>query len=423
MSFFDDDVLTRRRRIRKKPSRILHRNRTSRPRRTIRRIRVASVHSVLVVSRFLLLLMVVVVVVVTVLLPSPLYAQQQQQALPNLHGRHFKITVLQENGFLDILEDPDTDDDDNEEERVNSGKDDESVSTNHNNKNKNNNRRSYHDNLRHVRYQGYLIDMLYAVAEKANFTFTLLPPSGMGSACVPRIYTTTTMFNDDDDDDETNNGANTSSLLYDKIYRTQYNCGASDVNDYTIFGTNTTTTTTTTTTTNNITNINTTMTDMYLGMYYVSPARQLVNHFTIPFVPPFSGTLAMFGTATNIANFTSLFLQQQQQKQKLYSNLSAPSSAPTNTVGVQVTAETTCCPAGTALIQAIQEAYPGLTVRGIYATTQDEIFQHFYNGSCTVYINDGPIAAQFVLRQSQKQQQQPNPCTDQYGNVRNDDRE
>jgi hypothetical protein len=350
------------------------------------------------------------VVVITLLLPCYLHAQPSLQSVPNLNGRHFKITVVQENGFLDILED-ESDDDDNDAADATTKTTRATID--------HNSHRSYHDNLRHVRYQGYLIDMIYALAEKANFSFTLLPPSGMGSACVPRIYTT-------------KDANSNSSLLYDRIYRTQYNCGASDVNDYTIFSNNTSNST------YNETTVATT-TDMYLGMFYVSPARQLVNHFTIPFVPPFSGTLAMFGTATNIADFTSLVLQQQQQQQHEQnsgtSNTTYDSSIPSSsvpsssssaaavaTIGVQVTANTTCGPAGTALIQAVQEAYPGLTVKGVYDTTPQTIFQHFYNGSCTVYIIDGPVAAQFVLRQSRKQQQQqrqPNPCTDQYGHVRN----
>jgi hypothetical protein len=342
-------------------------------------------------------------------------AQPSFESVPSLNGRHFKITVLEENGFLDILEDADDDDDD----------DDHNDPTTYHNIH-----RSYHDNLRRVRYQGYLIDMIHSLAEKANFTFTLLPPSGMGSACVPRIHSTTNDVNNN------NSNPNASLSLYDKIYRTQYNCGASDVNDYTMFLANHSDTLTGTSTTNsnnhNLTTTTTTTTDMYLGMYYVSPARQLINHFTIPFLPPFSGTLAMFGTATHIVNFPSLVIQQQQQQQQNTTH-EYDSSLPTaTTVGVQVTTNTTCGPAGTALIHVVQEAYPGLTVRGIYVATPDELFQHFYNGSCTVYISDGPIAAQFVLLQSRKQQeqqqqqqqqqkqheQQPNPCTDQHGNVR-----
>jgi len=118
---------------------------------------------------------------------------------PNLQGAHFKITALEESGFLDIQE--------NEE--------DGSLS-----------------------YSGYLIDMVQSISQpdRANFTFTLLPPSGYGSLCVPQL------------------GSGSISEAYGKSYRTQYNCGASDTNDFPL-----------------MTNYST---DMYLGMYYVTPSRQ-----------------------------------------------------------------------------------------------------------------------------------------------------
>jgi len=121
---------------------------------------------------------------------------------PNLQGAHFKITALEESGFLDIQE--------NEE--------DGSLS-----------------------YSGYLIDMIQSIAQpnRANFTYTLLPPSGYGSLCVPQLEP---------------GSSDSSSSAYDKSYRTQYNCGASDTNDFPL-----------------MTNYST---DMYLGMYYVTPSRQ-----------------------------------------------------------------------------------------------------------------------------------------------------
>jgi signal transduction histidine kinase len=276
---------------------------------------------------------------------------------PQLNGEHFRITAVQENGFLDIQND---------------------------------------DKNGQVTFSGYLVDMMKSISkpERANFTYTLLPPSGTGSACVPRI-----------DHDNVTDG------FYHDRYRTQYNCGAADVNDSTIYG-------------------NTTpySTDMYLGMFYVNPTRQLLNHFTVPFLPPFSGTLAvsgrgdlldhfcrlpltpcpvfylpqMFGTATHLDNFTHLVQQQQQQQQ--------PQNTTNAFIGVQVTSETTCGPAGTALIEEVKAAYPGLQIKGIFGG-EEEIYEHFYNGSCTVYITDGPIAAQFILRKSRN-----NKCFDRHKN-------
>jgi len=201
-------------------------------------------------------------------------------------------------------------------------------------------------------FSGYLIDMLKGISHenRANFTYTLVSPSGYGSLCVPRLNNTNSSTNDEDD-------------AHDKVYRTQYNCGASDVNDLPI--TNYTT-------------------DMYLGMYYVTPERQLQNQFTIPFLPPFSGTLAMFGTATGIRNFEALVELQRE--------------------GIQPAA---CAPGGTALIDFVQKSFPGLQVKGVFGG-EDDILLAFQDGTCQVYITDGPIAAQFVLRRSRNNECEAN---------------
>ena len=225
---------------------------------------------------------------------------------PHLNGAHFRITVLEEKGFLDI-------------------EDDEITGS--------------------VSFSGYLIDMLKALSkeERGNFSYTLLPPSGYGSLCVPRLDNTT---------------QSAAAKAYDASYRTQYNCGASDVNDLPL-----------------MTNYST---EIYLGMYYVTPARQLENQFTVPFVPPYSGTLAMFGTATGIPNFEALVEQQK--------------------AGLQPEA---CAPGGTALIDFVAKSYPGIKVKGVFGD-EDDIYQAFLDGTCQIFITDGPIAAQFVLRRSRK---------------------
>lgn len=220
--------------------------------------------------------------------------------VPQLNGAHFRITGLEENGFLNAAT---------------------NFSAPFN-----------------VTFSGYLKLMLDAIAKpsRANFTYTLLPPSGYGTSCEPKLDKNSTQ-----------------QEAYDSQYRTQYNCGADDVNDLPLTNTST---------------------DMYLGMYYVTPKRQLLNQFTIPFLPPFSGTLSMFGTATGIANFEELVEQQE--------------------LGIHPAA---CAPAGTALIDFVRASYPGLQVKGIYGG-EENILDAFQTGQCEIYIIDRPIAAQFVLR-------------------------
>ena len=250
---------------------------------------------------------------------------------PQLQGRHFRITALEEPGFLDMHND----------NTVPGG----------------------------IRYAGYLIDVLQALAkpERGNFTYTLLPPSGYGSLCSPRLDAMTSLPKEGPQQD---NGDTTAAAVpFDALYRTQYNCGASDVNDHPQYDDN-----------NEKEAAFDYSTDMYLGMYYVTPSRLIQNQFTIPLVPPYSGTLAMFGTATGVATFEDLVRLQ--------------------TLGQQQAA---CAPAGTALINFIPAAYPGLQVKGLYGG-EEEIMQAFNDGTCTIYITDGPIASHFVLRQSRRDQ-------------------
>ena len=222
---------------------------------------------------------------------------------PQLNGENFRITVLEERGFLDVIEDSSGD----------------------------------------VSFSGYLIDMLEAIArpDRANFTYTLLTPSGYGSLCSPRLI-----------EEE---GSTATEDEYSAAYRTQYNCGASDVNDLPLSNRST---------------------DMYLGMYYVTPSRQLMNQFTIPFLPPYSGTLTMFGVATGIPNFESLVAQQ--------------------ILGLQPPA---CAPGGTALIKVVEESFPGIQIKATFGDEND-ITESFRDGSCEIYITDGPLASSFVLRRS-----------------------
>jgi len=71
---------------------------------------------------------------------------------PQLNGRHFRITAVEEGSFLEIRDDP------------NGGG--------------------------RAQFSGYLADVIEAVSKpsRANFTYDLLTPSGLGSACAPQLH-------------------------------------------------------------------------------------------------------------------------------------------------------------------------------------------------------------------------------------------
>lgn len=285
----------------------------------------------------------------------------QEVLQPGLDGRHFRITAVHEDGFLEIAD-------------VADGNSNSTSST------------SSTNSLFSVSFSGYLVEMMAAIAQKANFTYTLVPPSGLGSKCVPQVQ----LPDEEWPSSPNSSSSSTASGLYSPTYRTQYNCGTADVTDVVVAVQQQTTNTTNSNSTTSL-SLSLYGTDMYLGMYYVTPSRMLENHFTIPFVPPYSGTLAMFGTAVGIPTFEALVEKQKSG---------------------EVDPSRTCGRAGTALIDSVQESFPGLQVRGIFGGEQD-IYQAFYDGTCTVYITDAPIAAQFVLRRSRRGE-----CTDQTGMVR-----
>jgi hypothetical protein len=217
-----------------------------------------------------------------------------------LNGAHFRITALEAGTFLDIRETKDGS----------------------------------------VEFGGYLISMIEALAAKsrANFTFDLVTPSGLGSSCEPQLQS----------EREEN--------VYSAIYRAQYNCGTNDVNDV---GGNFST-------------------DMYLGMFYISPQRQLRNDFTIPFVPPHKGTPAMYGTATGIRDISDLVEQQKQGKQ-----------GPAWISG------------STATHDYVASSFPDLKLRPWFGT-QAELDREMDNGNCEIFISDAPIAANSIFLRSQR---------------------
>jgi hypothetical protein len=105
---------------------------------------------------------------------------------------------------------------------------------------------------------GYIIDMIKSVAmpERADFEYEIYTASGYGSQCSPQL------------------AANVTEGAYSKPYYSQYRCGESDVNDLPETATST---------------------DMYWGVWFVTPARQLQNQFTLTFKPPATGALGMWG--------------------------------------------------------------------------------------------------------------------------------
>jgi hypothetical protein len=219
---------------------------------------------------------------------------------PHLSGWHFRITVLEAGSFLEFNEAEDGS----------------------------------------FAFGGYLINMIEAIAAKnrANFTFDLLTPSGLGSSCEPKLQ------GEQDDN------------VYSSIYHREYNCGTNDVND---IGGNFST-------------------DMYLGMYYITPERQLRNDFTIPFVPPHTGTPSMYGTATGIRDIADLVEQQKQGKQP--------------EAWIQ---------GSTATLDYVQSIFPELKIKPFFGS-QDELDREVDNGNCEISIIDFPVAAHQVFRRSQR---------------------
>lgn len=185
-------------------------------------------------------------------------------------------------------------------------------------------------------FSGYLGEMFEELSVRANFTYELHRPSGFGSHCVPRLTNLS------------------SSDAYGIRYSQQYDCGVDDVNE--MQGTEFTT-------------------DLYLGMFYITPSRQKVNKFTVPFAPPFKGTPAMFGVTTGIRTIDELVVQQHLGNQP-----------------------PVCVAGSTALPEFLQESYkdPEIKLKETFFGF-DELHVAMGNGTCPISIVDAPLAANFVL--------------------------
>lgn len=213
----------------------------------------------------------------------------QPSSPPLLTGHHFKITAVEEEGFIDIQDNGNGD----------------------------------------LSFSGYLIDILEELASRANFTYELRTPSGFGSRCLPRLVDNATL------------------PAYHKRYRQDYRCGESDVNDRPLHYYST---------------------DLYWGMYYVTPERLQVNQFSVPFSPPDRATLGMLGTATHIRDIQDL----------------------ANFPDYKV-----CALEGTAYMESLQLSFPQLTIQGI--AQDDNVYVVLEEGTCDIILDAYPMLKRNIL--------------------------
>jgi ABC-type amino acid transport substrate-binding protein len=318
------------------------------PRKPIQQTMPRSVSLVTVPSRmFPLVILFLAFLFVT---PGSSFQQQQQKHQqqrqlsttppppppPQLNGATFRVTVVEERGFVDVLErtiatTPTSDD----------GSDEDTTTTSSGGQQYQRQRKEF---------SGYLIQVMKAMADplRANMTLEFVTPSGMTSLCqTPGC------------------GAPPENYGIDQFYQQppyamechgNYGCGTSDVTDVP---------------TTNYT------TDMYLSLFYITPGRQLQNQFSIPFYPPQTGTLTMVGTATRIRSVSDLVEQQ----------LTGQHTRPA------------CVKAGAAYPTFLQETFPQLRMVDCLPT-EEGMVQALRDGVCDVIIVDHPVATQFVLSQS-----------------------
>lgn len=185
-------------------------------------------------------------------------------------------------------------------------------------------------------YQGYVIDMIKAVAALANFDYDLYTPSGFGSGCSPKLDAT----------------SNSTEGVRGEAYESAYLCGQADALEGDVVPTDY-------------------QTDMYWSMYFVTTGRQLAGQFSLPFKPPFGG-LTMYGTETGIEDIDALIVKQ-----------AAGDVGPA------------CVGDNTAYANFLADALPDLDTVGV-PNTDDGFLGGMQNGTCTVAINAEHAAVHFV---------------------------
>jgi ABC-type amino acid transport substrate-binding protein len=270
------------------------------------------------------------------ILVSTSVAQQVLPTPPTLDGRHFKITVVEEEGFVDF--------DDNHNDIDNHTDIDIDI------------------DIGRVS-GGYCIDILAAIAKpnRANFTYELRSPSGMGNLCMHKNHQVK-----DDNMDILMNNTKTSIKAYSREHRAQYLCGQSDVIDQNLRGSEY-------------------ATDMYLGLFYVTPERLQLNLFTMSFHPPTTGALTLFGIATRISSVEDLIQQQQQGLQK-----------------------PVCVQGNTAFSEYIRQSLAALQTKPFdpsdSSSTSDAFYDSLSSGECDIHISDNPVATQFILNRRRMNQ-------------------
>jgi len=229
---------------------------------------------------------------------------------PKLSGEHFRITVIVQNNFVNGVENEETGE---------------------------------------MEYSGYLIDVLKEISreDRGNFTYELLPPSGFGSGCIDRLEWKMNSNATTNNNDTVNNLNHPEA--YHSRYKSQYKCGESDVNDRPL---------------------TTRSTDMFWGDYYITPARLLVNKFTVPYIPPVSGTLAMMGYVTDILDLADL-------------------AANFSTTQV-------CAYAETAYHDILVQSFPQLDIQGIFY--DNKTYDVFADGTCEIIITSGLEIKNEVLK-------------------------
>eukprot|EP00934_Nitzschia_sp_Nitz4_P009048 Nitzschia sp. Nitz4//scaffold15_size197535//83649//88038//NITZ4_001578-RA/size197535-augustus-gene-0.208-mRNA-1//1//CDS//3329537715//9038//frame0 len=187
-------------------------------------------------------------------------------------------------------------------------------------------------------WEGYIYEMLSAVARAANFTFEMRPPSGVGSLC--------------------GHGGDVDPFThYGQRYRTQYTCGQSDVNDQELRGTRF-------------------ASDMYIGLYWITPDRLKKSLFSTAFKPPLSGAMTMFGVATGVSSLEDLIEQQKLGLQKPI-----------------------CIPQGAATVDFMRDSYPELEITEFVASPSYDLYTSMALGDCDIHVVDYPIATRFILNQ------------------------